>query len=87
MSRRAAEASIAFRARKSLRNFIWFVTPRIPRILDDSRSKLRKRALLSIQEASYFCKWDRVRCIKNPFDLALYSMLLSEGTDAGLGDT
>ena len=77
-SSRNTNASIAFRVRKLLRNFIWFVTPRIPRIFDDSRSMLRKRALLSIQEASYFYKWDGVRCIKNPFDLALYTMLLSQ---------
>ena len=61
----------------TLRNFLWLLTPRVPRMLDSWRSGLPKRTLLSIQAATFQFEWDGVRCIKNPFGLALYSMILS----------
>lgn len=51
--------------------------PRRPVFLDKSRSALRARELRSIQRATFHYEYAGHRCVKNPFDLALYMMLLS----------
>lgn len=63
---------------KELAKLLWRLTPRAPIALDSFRSGLSKGTLLSIQRASFQFEWNGVRMIKNPFDLALYQMLLSK---------
>lgn len=53
------------------------VIPRRPMVLDRNRSALRARELRSIQLATFYYEYAGHRCVKNPFDLALYMMLLS----------
>ncbi len=63
---------------KQVRHALRPLIPRIPRAFDRDRSSIPKRLLYGIQDATFDYKFDGVKCIKNPFDLALYSMLLSE---------
>lgn len=51
--------------------------PRVPRYLDNERSSLPARPLHRIQAATFRYEFAGHLCIKNPFDLALYSMLIS----------
>jgi len=50
---------------------------RKPRILDPDRSTIPRSLLKKIQSASFKYSFEGVTCIKNPFDLALYTLLLS----------
>ena len=50
---------------------------RKPRIFDPDRSEIPQRILRKIQGASFKYSFEGVPCIKNPFDLALYTLLLS----------
>jgi len=50
--------------------------PRIPHWLDRTRSALPRRILGPIQRATFKYEYRGVKCVKNPFDLALYSLLI-----------
>jgi len=60
-----------------IRKFLRPLIPRVPRLFSSSRSSIPKKLLFSIQEATFRYHFDGVQCVKNPFDLALYTMLLS----------
>jgi cephalosporin hydroxylase len=51
--------------------------PRLPMFLDRERSALPARTLHQIQKATFRYSFAGIACLKNPFDLALYSMLIS----------
>ena len=51
--------------------------PRRPVRLDRRRSALPKRTLRSVQKATFAYRYAGLACLKNPFDLALYMMLMS----------
>lgn len=72
--RKTWEARLPVALRRLLRPMV----PRLPRFIDSDRSALPKKLLFSIQEATFNYKFNGVSCIKNPFDLALYGMLLSD---------
>lgn len=50
--------------------------PRLPVRLDPTRSAVSRRLLRSIQAGTFKYEYNGVTCVKNPFDLALYMMLL-----------
>jgi cephalosporin hydroxylase len=50
---------------------------RKPRMFDPDRSAIPRKLLLKIQDAHFKFSFDGVTCLKNPFDLALYTLLLS----------
>jgi cephalosporin hydroxylase len=52
--------------------------PRLPVQLDADRSALRRSDLRSIQSGTLRYTFRDVPCLKNPFDLALYTMLLNQ---------
>lgn len=54
----------------------WF--PRLPRSVDRRRSALPLRVLRDVQRATFRYRYRDVPTLKNPFDLALYMMLLSQ---------
>lgn len=60
------------------RNVVGFVDrlPRIPHWLDRTRSALPRRVLGPIQRATFKYEYRGVKCVKNPFDLALYALLI-----------
>lgn len=49
-----------------------------PRVFDPDRSAIPRQLLVKIQDATFKYSFDGVICIKNPFDLALYTLLLSK---------
>ena len=51
--------------------------PRKPLYLDPTRSSLSTRDLRTIQTGSFRYEYEGMECLKNPFDLALYMMLMS----------
>lgn len=65
---------LAERVWRRFRRFI----PRYPLIFDHQRSSLPLGLIHRVQEASFRFKFAGRACTKNPFDLALYAMLLSE---------
>ena len=50
--------------------------PRIPHWLDRTRSSLPRRVLGPIQRATFRYEYRGMKCVKNPFDLALYALLI-----------
>jgi cephalosporin hydroxylase len=52
--------------------------PRLPVRCDPYRSALGRRTLQSIQSGTLRYTFKDVPCLKNPFDLALYTMLLAQ---------
>jgi len=52
--------------------------PRRPMRLDPERSALARRNLRTIQAGTLGYHYNNVPCLKNPFDLALYTMLLGQ---------
>lgn len=52
--------------------------PRRPVRLDPERSALARRNLRTIQTGTLGYHYNNVPCLKNPFDLALYTMLLGQ---------
>lgn len=73
---RAATRRPIGRVAKRLPVWIGQRIPRRPLWLDRRRSQLDARTLRSIQAATFRYEYDGIACIKNPFDLALYTMLL-----------
>lgn len=55
---------------------IYRALPSIPHWLDATRSMLPRSVLDSIQQATFRYEHRGVRCIKNPFDLAIYALLI-----------
>ena len=51
--------------------------PRKPLLIDSKRSSLSARDLRTIQAGTLRYEYEGTACLKNPFDLALYMMLLS----------
>ncbi len=62
------------KAWRKVRRFL----PRLPIWLDHQRSSISLRVLHSIQEGTFKYHYGGIPCTKNPFDLALYTMVLSE---------
>lgn len=58
--------------------------PRPPRFLNPSRSAVPGRLLRSIQSAALSYSYRGVPCFKNPFDLALYSLMIDRERPATL---
>ncbi len=50
--------------------------PRIPHWLDRTRSALPRRVLGPIQRATFKYEYRGLKCVKNPFDMALYALLI-----------
>lgn len=52
--------------------------PRRPLCVDAERSALARRNLHTIQSGTLGYRYNNVPCLKNPFDLALYTMLVGQ---------
>lgn len=52
-------------------------TPRWPKFIDRQRSSIPARLLHNVQAATFRFEYAGHPCIKNPFDLSLYSMLIA----------